>query len=98
MSDVDSLNECIDNGKCSAVLFKMTGCPYCVEMKEKLDDLGVEYQEREIDEMTLNRLHRETVPFLRISSNDDDSEDVVIENEAIERIREKLGRIEIPDD
>lgn len=101
MSEVDALNECIETGKCSAVLFKLKGCPSCEEMREKLDDLGLEYGEREVDDSDLRHFNRNTVPFLHVSQNkedDNDQSDLVIENETIERIREKLGSLEIPDD
>ena len=32
------------------VLFTMEGCPYCVQMKEKLNNLQLEYIERDINE------------------------------------------------
>lgn len=98
MSEVDSLNECIEGGRCSAVLFKLKGCPSCAEMKEKLDDIGLEYSEQEIDGNTLNEFQRDTVPFLHVSGKENGVDDFVIENETMERIKEKLGKIEIPDD
>jgi len=31
------------------VLFTMEGCPYCVEMKEKLNEAGIEFVDRDIN-------------------------------------------------
>lgn len=31
------------------VVFTMEGCPYCVEMKEKLDEVGIDYVDRDIN-------------------------------------------------
>lgn len=88
-NDIDSLNECIDEGRCKSTLFKLDGCPSCIEMKEKLDALGVEYDERDIDAGSLTRFRRKTVPFLYV---EDEGEEIIIENESIERIRKKLTR------
>jgi len=32
------------------VLFTMEGCPFCVEMKDKLNELGVEFVDVDIEE------------------------------------------------
>jgi glutaredoxin len=32
------------------VVFTMKGCPYCDEMKEKLNEVGVNFIDRDIDE------------------------------------------------
>ena len=32
------------------VLFTMEGCPFCVEMKDKLNELGVEFVDADIEE------------------------------------------------
>lgn len=32
------------------VLFTMEGCPYCVEMKDKLNEAGIEFVNRDINE------------------------------------------------
>lgn len=84
---IDSLNECIENGKCNATLFKINNCIYCKELKEKLDKLGIEYEEQEIDEIILDKFKRQTVPFLKVSN---DSDDEIFENEDLDSLRRKL--------
>jgi hypothetical protein len=68
-------------------------------MKEKLDVIGLEYDEKEIDESSLELFQRSTVPFLHVSRNgEDDGNDLVIENDTIERIKRNLGLLEILDE
>lgn len=88
---LESLTECIDNGECKIILHKMESCIYCQEMKQKLDRLGIEYAEEEIDEETLEEFNRQTVPFLQVKR--DNEEDIVFENEDIETLKEKLSRL-----
>lgn len=90
---IESLNECIENGKCNATLFKLNDCIYCKEMKEKLDILGIDYEEREIDEFVLDEFKRKTVPFLKISKESDD--DIIFENEDIDSLRRKLENFDV---
>ena len=47
------------------VLFTMEGCPYCVQMKEELNKLNLEYVERDINE------HEEEYDlFVEVTEND----------------------------
>ena len=47
------------------VLFTMKGCPYCEMMKEQLNELQLEYVERDIDE------HEEEYDlFVEVTEND----------------------------
>jgi glutaredoxin len=47
------------------VLFTMKGCPYCVEMKEKLKESNLNFVERDIDE------HEEEYDlFVEVTEND----------------------------
>ena len=90
---IESLNECIENGDCKAILHKMSHCSYCSEMKEKLDEIGVEYEEQEEDSLSLEEFNRKTVPFLEIKRGYED--DIILENEEKSILREKLSRVRL---
>jgi len=47
------------------VLFTMEGCPYCVQMKEELNKLKLEYVERDINEHV-----EEYDLFVEVTEND----------------------------
>lgn len=32
------------------IVFSMKGCPHCVDLKQKLDEKGIEYYDRDVDE------------------------------------------------
>lgn len=87
---IESLNDCIESGECRATFFRLSGCGHCDDMRGKLDRIGVEYDEQEIDESVLDEFDRRTVPFLRVRDGDGDA---VFENEDIETLRGKLSRI-----
>jgi glutaredoxin len=60
------------------VLFTMEGCPYCVEMKEKLNEAGIEFVDRDINiyeeeyDLFVEVTENEYVPaFMIIESPDD---------------------------
>jgi len=88
---LESLNECIESGECKVTFFKLDSCSHCKEMKQKLDQIGVEYDEEEIDTSTLEEFNRETVPFLQVKREND--EDIILENEDRETLREKLSHL-----
>lgn len=47
------------------VVFTMEGCPYCVEMKEKLNEAGIDYVDRDI-----NQYEDEYNLFVEVTEND----------------------------
>ncbi len=47
------------------VVFTMKGCPYCDEMKEKLNESGIEFIDRDI-----NQYEEEYDAFVEITEND----------------------------
>jgi glutaredoxin len=47
------------------VVFTMKGCPYCDEMKEKLNESGIEFIDRDI-----NQYEEEYDVFVEITEND----------------------------
>lgn len=62
------------------VVFTMKGCPYCDEMKEKLNEAGVDFIDRDIDEyedeynLFVEVTENDYVPsFMIVESPDDDS-------------------------
>lgn len=42
-------------------LYVMPGCPYCAKVKEKLSDLGVEYEEHRVSRLKFRRDEVEAV-------------------------------------
>jgi glutaredoxin len=58
-----------------AIVFTMKGCPYCVELKEMLDDSNIDYVNRDIDEyseeydMFSEVVGNEYVPALMLIEN-----------------------------
>ena len=58
-----------------AIIYTMKGCPYCVELKEMLDDSNIEYINRDIDEydeeykMFSEVVGNEYVPALMLIEN-----------------------------
>ncbi len=62
-----------------AIIYTMKGCPYCVELKEMLDDSNIEYLNRDIDEydeeyeMFSEVVGNEYVPALMLIENPEDS-------------------------
>jgi glutaredoxin len=62
-----------------AIIYTMKGCPYCVELKEMLDDSNIEYINRDIDEyneeydMFSEVVGNEYVPSLMLIENPEDS-------------------------
>ena len=58
-----------------AIVFTMKGCPYCVELKEMLDDSNINYVNRDIDEyseeydMFSEVVGNEYVPALMLIEN-----------------------------
>ena len=86
--DIDELVDCIREGKCKSTLYQQEGCPHCDELKEKLDELGIPYDEQEIDEEIIDSLGLTEVPLLRISPEDD--EDIFIENDDLDVIKRRF--------
>jgi len=68
-------------------LYELPGCPYCAKVKQKLDDLGLEYTSHEVPSSHAERDEVErvsgqtTVPVLVDESNDvegmSESDDIV---------------------
>jgi glutaredoxin len=58
-----------------AIIYTMKGCPYCVELKEMLDNSNIEYINRDIDEyneeydMFSEVVGNEYVPALMLIEN-----------------------------
>jgi len=65
-----------------AIIYTMKGCPYCVELKEMLDNSNIEYINRDIDEyneeydMFSEVVGNEYVPALMLIENPEDSSKV----------------------
>jgi len=86
---MSSIDECIQNGSCKAIFYSQDGCPHCPELRDKLDGLGIDYEERKVTQEILDTLDRETVPFLQINDRITGQE-VIIENDDVESIRRKI--------
>lgn len=52
-------------GDVSVIIYTMKGCPHCKELKKKLDNLNVEYFDRDIDEYS-----DEYKLFVEVTDND----------------------------
>lgn len=86
--DIDGLVNCIQQGKCKSTLYQQEGCPHCDELKEKLDELGIPYDEQEIDGELIESLNLTEVPLLRISPEGE--EDIFIQNEDLDVIKRRF--------
>ena len=63
--------------------------------QDKLDELDISYEERELDNDTAVELGMDHVPLLRISSDDGD---IDIENDSIENLKRKFDDFDSTDD
>lgn len=87
---MSSLEECIESKRCKVTLFEQEGCPYCQELKDKLTDLGIDYDEEDVTKEVLDHFERETVPFARVD-DEKTGKQMLIENESIDEIRDKIN-------
>jgi glutaredoxin len=88
--DIDELVDCIQQGKCKSTLYRQEGCPHCDDLKEKLDELGIPYNEQEIDDELVESLDLTEVPLLRISPEDE--EDIFIQNDDLDVIKRRFDK------
>lgn len=74
------------------VLYQLETCPYCIKVKEKLEDLGVEYETENIDpgdrEEVKEMSGQRNVPVIV----DPNADKVINEsNDIVEYLEEKYG-------
>lgn len=90
MSEEKSLYDCIVDGDCTATLLTMKGCSYCPELRGKLEEIDLPFNERVVNDEDIEKLHIMHVPILKIDSEEYE-EPIIIENETLEKIKKKLG-------
>jgi glutaredoxin 3 len=71
--------------KHNIVLYDLQHCPYCQKVRDKLDELGLDYTQKDIEEpkfkkeLAKKRKGKTTVPYIEIDGEGIEESDIIVE-------------------